>query len=406
MLLGEANEAGKFDIQLSLLDLARVLRVSIKLKPEAFVALAKNGEEPSSTLHMASSEQKAQIRALHALVKTGTVSSSRGEPLLGTLMLAWPKESPEYLAVIRRGGVRGANVMQFAAHQIDSWRQKFSLQNAKTKVWLLSFAEPTKRKIVDVCPRIALPVQRKEEESFISACGRFRIVSSALKSKSERIVSGEISIINNNVVLATDAWTYTNAVVSAEGDELNGEAKKAFWNIVFWNATRGMRRHPETQSLCDLTHCMVFLGDSARDDDLYDKNIIELLNDKAKKSGDAWFMFSRGGNERWKQSLPIEKLRRIFGENEVIDIKRVRDETAITKIVLAYSNSEEQVPCNVFMTKLDLRSCPTKIKFNYAQQEWVFYGMGDGHEEGFDLLKAMNNDDSGDTAIEFINGAF
>ena len=182
-----------------------MLRASLLYRPEFFAGLAQNGFVETSTLYGESELDKLALRNLQALSKTGTVSDARGSPLAGHLMVAWPADSPAYLAVFRSLGVNGAANLHRAAKILEQWAQRFPRDSGKVRVRLLSRVPRGPWESLDQCPSLSTENDQGRKRR-VSTCGTFRILCGARGSRSERLVSGvlESTVDDQTVVLETD----------------------------------------------------------------------------------------------------------------------------------------------------------------------------------------------------------
>ena len=409
--LGERDREGNFPFEANLQELALVLRASLLFQPARFRGLSGNGFTPGSTLYNEPEHNKAILKSLHAMCKTGTVSDERGNPLVGHLMVAWPQEDPLFLAVFRSSGSNGASSIRRASEVLQGWSSRYTPAYGQVPVRLLSLTPRSSWEIQDECPS----VEREEaggRRARFSTCGRFKIISSARGSRTERIVSGLLQSFpdGNAVILRTDPETYADAVLSSEAQDLQGEARKALRAAIVWNGVHGSRRHPETMSLCDSTHCMVFQGQAS---DKAEKPriktelpLLELLDGLARQKKLDWLPFSEGGVERWERQIPSGELKRLVDEPSVLDLRRERTRNGEIAVHLMYPESEERIPCEVFRAKLKLPSCPESIQSDTANSTWIFQGIGKGHGQGLSVEKARTLAKSGYSASAILKDAY
>ncbi|MFH0727610.1 MAG: hypothetical protein V2B19_14870 [Pseudomonadota bacterium] len=408
--LGERDPEGSFSLEASLPELARVLRASLLYRPEALKGLSRNGFLEGSTLFSQPEGDRRELSRLHALSKTGTVSDERGNPLVGHLMVAWPAEKPVFLAVFRGFGRTGAAALHEAVSLLGQWSARHPAVFATVRVRLMSLTPRESWEIVDECPVF----EREKQDGSrlrVSTCGRFRILSTARKSRSERLVSGILACAadGQTVVLETDSETYAEAVLSAEAQDLPREARKALNAVIVWNGTRGGARHPESGSLCDSTHCMVFRGDIAEKGSSQgfttDPALLALLAELSPKNGH-WLSFSKGGDGKWEKRIPVTTLQGIVDEPVILDLRRERTRTGDVMVHLIYPENEEIVSCEVFRNRLKLPSCPDLIRFDAATGAWLFSGIGEGHGEGLSMERARALAESGRSASEILFDAY
>ena len=411
MCMGERDVDGTYPFQANLKDLALVLRSSLLLKPDYFQGLSRNGFAAGTTLYQESAEYKRILEKLHAIAKTGTVSDARGHPLAGHLMVAWPAESPVFLALFRKIGGKGASNLRRASKILERWSVKFPVEYATVKVSVMTLTPRDSWEIIDECQSF----ERSDPNGWktrISTCGRFRILSSARGSRTERCLPGILSISpdNQKVVLETDSESYADAVLSAEADDLRGESAKALRAVIVWNGVHGGARHPETQSVCDSTHCMVFPGNRCGDSKQSartDAELLQLLDEIAGKNGLGWLPFSKGGSEEWEVRISSSELARLTGEQDVLDVRRERTRTGAVSIHLFHADGEENLPCDTFRHHVkQLLSCPESIQYDGKTGEWKFKGTGEGHDLGLSVLGMRELEKSGLTAADILNKAY
>ncbi len=415
--LGERDGDGTFAFQANLKDLALVLRASLLREPDRFPGLSRNGFAAGTTLYPEPAEHKQILEKLHAVSKTGTVSDTRGNPLAGHLMVAWPAESPVLLALFRTIGGNGASNLRRASKILDRWSTRFPAEYATVKVSVMTLTPPDTREIVDECPSF----ERLDADGWktrVSTCGRFRILSSARGSRTERCVWGILrsSQDNEKIVLETDSESYADAVLNAEAQDLRGESRRALRAVIVWNGAHGGARHPESQSVCDSTHCMVFMGERCEDSKRSGKTDVELLlllDEIAGKKGLDWLPFSKGGSRTWEVRVPPSELTRLTGEQVLLDMRRERTREGGVSIHLFHATGneipgtgEEYLPCDVFRRYVKLPSCPESILYDGSSNEWVFKGIGEGHGFGLSVQEMGELERSGMTAAGIIEKAY
>ena len=245
-----------------------------------------------------------------------------------------------------------------------------------------------------------------------STCGRFKILSTAKGSRTERYVSGLLQIFpnGNEVILRTDPETYADAVLSSEAQDLHGESQKALRAAIVWNGIHGNHRHPETSSLCDSTHCMVFQGQTSgqagKPPGKTDLPLLKLLDELAGQKKLDWLPFSEGGIEKWERQTSFAELKQLVNEPTILDLRRERTRNGDILIHLLYPESEERVPCEVFRARLKLPSCPESIHSDTANSAWIFHGIGKGHGQGLSVDKARALAKSGRNAAAILKDAY
>jgi hypothetical protein len=391
--LGERGEDGSFPLEASLPELAEILRASLLRQPDYFSGLSQNGFMEGSTLYGEHEAEKQILEKLHAMSKTGTAADERGNPLVGHLMVAWPAEDPAFLAVFRSFGVNGAANLRRAATILDKWDVRRPWQSGKVRVRLLALTPRASWEILDKCPAFEREAAKGRKDR-VSICGRFRITSAARGSRPERVVSGVLSSSQNGqeVILETDPETYADAVLAAEAQELQGEARKALRAVIVWNGAHGRWRHEDSASLCDSTHCMVFQGSlpevKEERGNRTDPSLLKLLDDLAVRRTLDWLPFSKGGDEPWVKEVSVSKLLMLAGEPTILDLRRERTRTGEVAIHLMYPENEEVIPCEAFRHRLKLLSCPEAIHYDQGKSAWVFSGIGEGHGEGLSVARA------------------
>ncbi|WKJ90321.1 hypothetical protein QZJ86_20310 [Methylomonas montana] len=403
--LGERNADGDFALQSSLPELALAMRAALLSKPEYFRGLSQNGLAPSSTLFGQNAADKKLLRQLQALAKTGTVSTSDGQPLVGHLLLAWPATHPVFLAIFRQRGMSGAAVLSKAAPVLKSWQQNYPARFATVRVRLLTPTDPASWEARADCPELDGSLGR------FTLCGQFHIVSTARGSRSERLVSGILrqTAGNGPTVLETDVETYVDSVLAAEAQNLTGSGREAMRAVIAWNGSHGSHRHADSGSLCDTTHCMVFLGelpsDKPRRSSRIDIELMQLLDKLAVETGLNWLPFANGGDQRWQRQISANELQHIFAENQILEIRRERRKDGALFIRLTYPDNEEAISCEVFRNTLKLPSCPDTVQ-NVGNQAWGFQGIGAGHGLGLSIVRAQALAEAGRSAEQILRDAY
>jgi hypothetical protein len=409
--LGERDGEGDFPLEADLQELALMLRACLLYRPDYFAGLVRNGSMEGSTLYSESEPDKQLLERLRALAKTGTVADEKGNPLVGHLMVAWPADDPVFLAVFRAIGSPGAAGLRRAATLIEEWSTRNPVEFGRVRVRLLTLTPRNSWEALDECPSF----ERETAGGWtqrVSLCGQFRILSAARGSRSERLVSGVLlsSPGGQNVVLQTDSETYADAVMTAEAQELRGEARKALHAVTVWNGTHGSVRHPDSAALCDTTHCMVFLGradgEKAGRGMQTDPALLRQLNALAAEKGLEWLPFSKGGAEKWMKRVSAAELLTFVNEPAVLDLRRERARNGEVVVHLIYPEAEESVPCEVFRNRLKLLSCPDVIRRDEAEGAWFFEGIGEGHGQGLSLDRARTKAQAGKSARAILADAY
>lgn len=409
--LGERDPEGDFPLEASLGDLARIVRSSLLMKPSRFAGLSRNGLVEKSTLYREPEEDRKILSRLQAMSKTGTVADARGNPLVGHLMVAWPARAPALLAVFRGLGVNGASTLHQASKLLEEWSTRYPVEYGRARVRLLPNAPRAAWEVRDECPSFERPALRNRTQR-VSTCGQFRIVSNVPGSRPERLVSGivESSPDGGQVVLETDSETYADAVLAAEAQALKGEAARALRAVIVWNGTHGGDRHEDSSSVCDTTHCMVFLGDlperPPKRAGATDAKLLRRLDDYASGARLNWLPFSKGGDEKWERSIPSGELSALASEPAILDIRRERARGGAVTIHLVYPANEEVLACEPFRNRLKLLSCPDTIRYDAAANAWIFRGIGQGHGEGLSVERAGALAESGYGAEAILRDAY
>lgn len=403
--LGARDANGQFLLEASLPELALAVRAALLSEPDYFKGLTANGALPQSTLFGQSEADKKLLRQMQVMAKTGTVSTADGRPLVGHLLLAWPAPHPVFLAVFRQKGKSGAAILPKAAELLRQWQKHYPPRFASVRVHLLSSTDRNSWEARTICPEI------RELQQRFTVCGEFRIVSSAHGSRSERVVRGILHDTDNDlVVLETDILSYVDAVLAAEAQNLPASARQAMRAVIAWNATHGRHRHPDSSSLCDTTHCMVFLGETANEykhrNEAIDIQLLKLLDNLASDAGLSWLPFAAGGDERWNKQITFTELNTQFNENQILDIRRERRKNGDLFIHVYYPNNEETISCEIFRNALRLPSCPDSIHANMHQQVWAFQGLGAGHGLGLSVARAKALAANGHSAEQILIDAY
>lgn len=403
--LGERDAEGSFALQASLPELALTMRAALLAQPAYFQGLTQNGISPNSTLAGQNKADKKLLGQLQALAKTGTVSAGNGQPLAGHLLVAWPAPHPVFLALFRQRGVNGAAVLPKAAALLKTWQNAHPPRFAAVRVRLLTPTDRASWEAQADCPEAA------GAQSRFTLCGQFRIVSSARGSRSERVVGGILHQAGDGpAVLETDVDSYVDAVLAAEAQTLTGSAREAMRAVIAWNGSHGAHRHADSGSLCDTTHCMVFLGELPGDkphrNGRVDAELLQWLDKLAAEKGLNWLPFANGGDQRWQRQLAAAEVSSRFSESRILDIRRERRKDGELFIHLFYPDNEEPVSCEVFRNTLKLPSCPDVVNAAADRQAWLFQGIGTGHGLGLSIVRAQALADGGRSAEQILRDAY
>jgi hypothetical protein len=409
-LLGERDASGGFSLQFSLPAAARLVRLALMRAPYDFAVLREHERDESSTLRHAPRRFLELLGGLDAGAKTGSVSDSKGEPLIGHLVIFWPVSKPTLIAVFRKAGVRGAALAELAVPVLERWRQEFDPSEINVRVSLLSQLPQAAWMLrafdgIEGCREAELAGGDR-----VTSCGVWSIETRADRARPVRFVAGIVSA--DGRVLTTDRETYADAVVASEGADLPRAARQALRAVVIWNGLRGgASRGHEHGGLCDTTHCMVFLGHSlAQRDSLMvppertDPQSLSYVR-SVSACNEAWLPFSLAGMAAWEQRVPAERIARVAREPIVLDLRRELRRTGEVFFRLFYESGEEILPCDKVMTLFDLPSCPETVR--HADGEaYVFSGLGEGHGRGLSLETARHMALRGESPIDILKDAY
>ena len=413
--LGERSPDGGFPLEANLRELSLMLRASLLFRPEMFKGLSRNGFEEETTLFREPEKDKRVLGELHALSKTGTASDERQSPLAGHLMVAWPLEAPTLMAIFRTIGVNGASNIRPASKILESWSSRYAKGWGNVRVRLLGLVPRSSWRVRDECAGFTKDLEGSLEQA-VSLCGRFGIVSSSRGSRTERTVSGILEHTRDDeTILITDPETYADSVMLSEAQDLKGEALKALRAVIVGNGVHGSDRHPKTASLCDTTHCMVFQGSlpteiqkksSLRLECRTDQKAISALQQISATKEISWFLFSKGGADRWSRAITSSDLGKLVDEEMILDIRRERTRNGEVRVHLFYGENEETVPCEHFRNQLKLLSCPDRIYHDADGPYWIFEGLGEGHGLGLSIERAKALSNAGHDASMILKDAY
>ena len=400
-LLGERSPDGTYPLELTLESLSHLVRTAILIDPRRFAGLKANGFLADTTLVHADSAALEILAGMKAWAKTGTASNSHGKPLVGHLVVVWPANDPKYLAVFRGADARGAGVLARAREVLHRWGKEYSVARATVRVSILSLLKRDEFSVSTECPRFSQ--EGLAHQVSFSTCGHFTIKTNALGAKSERRLSGMIEDSPDRLILITDPESYADGVLASEAADLHGSARAALRAVIVWDGLHGWSRHNQTPSLCDSTHCMVFMGDATAQPHT-EPQLLDLLDKFAAEQKVKWFHFSRGGNEKWSIEFTGAHLAKFLNESLVLSVQRERNRSGAVDFHLVYNDGEETVGCEVLRRALKLPSCPTAVM---AQDDkWIFSGQGKGHGLGLDVEAARMAARQGDSAREILEKAF
>jgi hypothetical protein len=408
-LLGERDQFGTFPMNFSLPQAALLIRSTLLLDATRFEGLVKQGIAPQSTLARAPPTFIATLQRLHAGAKTGSVSDTSGVPEVGHLAVFWPAHAPTLLALFRAPNMRGVDVAVQATPLLSKWEEEFPSDEQRVKVSILS---PVPKAAWTIAPDGSqgpcLAMVSKEGVRF-STCGRWKIETEVKKARRERIVFGLVE--EGGETLVTDPESYADGVVYAEGKDLPRSAKEALRSVVYWNGVHGVDRHLPKHTLCDTSHCMVFLGEG--DESLNRRQprtlrhlltVLDRIDALRGRSERGWFLFSSGGDSPWEQSVSSESIASRVNEGAVLDVRRERTRNGAVGVRLYYPEHDEAISCDRAMTLFDLKGCPDSIV--PVSGGYVFSGRGEGHGVGLSLARAASLARSGVSAEGILREAY
>lgn len=419
VLLGERDHVGGFPLTFSLLEAARLLRSVLLTHSDRLTVLRKQGHDPRSTLTKAPPAFIALLDATGAGAKTGTVSTERGDPIVGHLAVFWPTSNPRYLAVFRHEGIRGADVTKRAEQVLKTWSKRYPAELSTVSVMIGSLLPKEAVTIKPFandgsCNILPLPDGRST-----TTCGAWRVTTKARGARPERVVHGIWD--QNQRVIVTDVESYSDGVIAAEGAALPQAARDALRAIIAWNGTQaGSMRHPDTNALCDSTHCMVYLGDLPETVRIGNATPGHISWDLVRLSGTlsktqtfdphGWLPFSLGGDESWQRTIKATALFKLSHGETILDIRRERLRDGNVSIRFIYQSGDEVISCERFMTLMNLPSCPDAVKkseiLSPDGDQYDVAGQGRGHGQGFTLKRAEYLAKQGLKADEILRDAF
>ena len=412
-LVGLRGYHGGFRIKGSIKEAMQMLRASLLVQPQAFEALASNGVVKGSTLHGADPGGLRALASLNALAKTGTVSSKTGRIKWGYLMVAWPSQGPEFLAVFRQEGVSGRGVLAKAMPYLRRWKAERRLAYGQVPLHVMSRLPRTSWDMAAPCP--LLEGTWEGEPIQFSRCGSLDVVSQARGSRKFRRYYGVMRLANEGdpVRLVTDPESYADGVLASEASHLVGEGQKALRAVIHWNATKGGERwhkkagYESYVGLCDTTHCAVFQGEHAgglRATQATNSELLKTL-DELTKGKEPWLAFSKGGLAPWNIRKNQAELKVIFGENP-LNIRRARLKSGKVLMEIEFPYDHIRWPCETFRSALKLPSCPSRVVYDKEEGTYRFLGQGAGHGNGISLTLLEQLSREGVTARDMILRAY
>ncbi len=408
-LLGERDESGAYPIVGTLAEAALVMRNSLLEEPSRFMALSQNGTLSGSTLEGAPESMKNFFRQFRVIAKTGTAANAQDRPLVGNLLLAWPAESPVFLAVARAGKMKGASVAAALEPVLPKLRSQFPPQRGKVRFRVLTRLTRSEIDWFTPC-RMIEQAGGPSEIRRISECGLFEIRTKSIGARSRRWFRGVLVQDGDILMIETDPETYADQVLEAEAADSKGELRKALRAVVIWNGLQGNHRHREWGALCDTTHCMVNRGFLDRPDTLrssaerVEPALLEQLALLGKNREGSWLQFSKGGLEQWEAMLGREEVAERAGEENVLEIQRDRKHGGDVVVQLTYPSRAETISCENFRNRYNLPSCPEEVV--PKGDAWIFRGKGEGHGQGLDITRATALAKSGKSAKDILTGAY
>ena len=417
VLAGESAPGEKpSPFSFSLREAARLIRLSILSTPESFSRIPAHSEDSSATLYRTPSEFHRLLLEHGAWAKTGSVTSSRGEPQWGYLVVVWPRSEPRGLVMFRSRGVRGAQIGDRITKDLKSLMTlRPRLESRPVEVPLLSPVPRAAYTVEGECAgdkgdfseQCLLSVPNSlgsgldsgnEKDSggyaVTSPTGVLRVTTSVKNARPVRFLQG--ILINNARSLITDPLSYVEGVLSAEGDGLPSAVREALRGVIYWNTTQGEMRHTgadgehatqesrglsggalsdRRRGLCDTTHCMVFMGmstyPSIRQHQQRASNLLKVDSQRgggrellrylqkvfeAQGSASAmspWFEYSTGGIERWRREIKLNEVATILGHSSLSDVRRVRDRSGAVSVRIEMNSD--------MGTSTDTFSCDTFV---------------------------------------------
>ena len=427
VLLGESDLGGQYPFQYSLLDTARLIRLSFLTALPKFPVLPLHSEDARATLFTATSEVHAALGALDAWAKTGTASSKEGNPLWGHLVIAWPRANPTFIGVFRLKGVRGNAV---AGHALPVIRTLKSLSERSI--------DPVTLPLLSALPRAAYKIEAECPSSdglYSTECivqippsnqyswtGKWRILTTAKHARPVRYLRGDVT--SGGKMIRTDPVSYTGAVTSAEGGGLPKAAREALRAVVFWNATNASSRHtspeivpaipamPEHRQhehhLCDTTHCMVFMGEEHPHTKLLPPpnetllDYLDAFDARRPATEKGWLEFSTGGEVAWSRDISIGTAAAILGIPQFSELRRYRLRNGSVEIHTISGGNDTAISCEQLTLKLDLPSCPLDVKTIASEGLLRFEGLGRGHGRGLSLTAIRESAKAGSAALDLL----
>jgi hypothetical protein len=413
-LLGERDPQGTFPFEKSLEESALLLRDAFLSEANRFAILAKNGDMAGSTLQHIPADLKKFLSQMRVLAKTGTISSHQGVPILGSLLLIWPKENPLYLAIIRAKNRIGADVVAESRSVLISWNRSLKTVDGIVAVDMLSLLPRAAWQRKSSCEQRAGRLPIIGMISY-SRCGKFQVATAAKTAKPLREVTGVWfdDPVTKKSILLTDPFSYAEGVVEAEAADLKGEARDALLAVAMWNGVKSdAARFAKTKKgLCDNTRCMVFQGND-RLNKLSPARLAKIVHDFdyldniSKTQKHPWLFFEKGGDSPWTKSLATAEVSTKLGLGPLIHIQRQRGRDGAVSVTFTQTQEEQTWPCELVRNRLKLLSCPDKIVLEPSNNQWIFSGVGEGHGQGLSISRATDLAKQGYVSQEILKRAF
>ncbi|MGZ3460452.1 MAG: SpoIID/LytB domain-containing protein, partial [Archangium sp.] len=202
----------------------------------------------------------------------------------------------------------------------------------------------------------------------------------------------------SDFLFRTTRLQYTAGVVAAEDATLKGEPRVALARVVAHNERHADSRHPG-RPICDTTHCQTFLG-TVRVQPEEER----ALAQPPLRSRE-WLLFSRGGQEPWRESRPRSQVESVLGQGATaVCFEDGRMHYLHTKREGgAVFDVADSLPCEVLRSALKLPACPHTAVFEDSKV--LFEGRGRGHGEGLDVEDAKASGLGAERILEQAYGA-
>lgn len=393
LLLGEEQA-----ITGSMRDIALLLRRSILFDPSRFVGLRAMQHAEHSTLETWGPRSFPLLQSMQAWAKTGTSTDRQGKVQHGWLAVVWPENQPTFLAIMHKRGIRGRDLWPEMEQKLSIWQDRYQEATRVVRIQIFSALRPGAWRRLDDCP-----VETLRSGLLLSSCGRFRLYSMSPKSKQQRLIYGLIDLKDGRPILNTDLWSYVEGAWAQEGDRLAPEAAEALQATLAWNARQAAGRHPDTQALCDTTHCAVFWGiERTRSPKPSFWSLLNRL--KQHLEPNRWLMFARGGIAPWSRRYRPYELTSRGAPQGLLSVQRIRTKSGVVQVILEGVEERLQWPCLHAMSRFKLPSCPDSIV--WERDTWIFRGRGETHHQGLSLIEAETHAREGFSSQHILEHAF